>query len=181
MKLSDVLSISGILSVIAIAALIGAGCGGETESTSAPETTTEDAASPTDDAAPPDGRPETPIMIESPATFASVHGSFELAGTAIAHEGELRWEILDEHLKPMASGPIEVSCGAPCRGNFSTTIKLDEVPVGSWELHVFQPPIADEDEPRVNDTILPITVTPKPVDDQPAADAPPPGGVPSDL
>lgn len=124
--------------------------------------------------------PLPPIQVVAPATFTSVHRSFVLRGTAQVVEGELRWAILDASLEPLASGRMTASCGAPCRGGFSTRVDVSKVPVGSWELHVFAPPVADDDPPRVHDVIIPITVVAKPVD-QPPADAPPPGGVPNDL
>lgn len=121
-----------------------------------------------------------PIQVLAPPTFSSVHRSFVLRGTAQVHEGELRWSILDADLEPLATGRMTATCGAPCRGGFSTRVDVSKVPVGSWELHVYAPPVADDDPPRMHDVILPITVVAKPVD-QPAADAPPPGGVPADL
>lgn len=124
--------------------------------------------------------PLPPIQVLAPPAFSSVHRSFVLRGTAQVIEGELRWSILDAALEPLASGRMAASCGAPCRGEFSTRVDIRRVPLGSWELHVFAPPVGDDDPPRVHDVILPITVVAKPVD-QPAADAPPPGGVPNDL
>lgn len=171
-----------VLATLLIATLlVVAGCGADDADDDATRTTGTTVSE--DDVAVDeiDGPPELPIQVETPKTFASVHESFELSGTAVAHEGELRWAILDAALRPMASGSMTASCGAPCRGDFSTTVKLAKVPVGSWEMRVFQPPVADDDPERVNDTIIPITVTAHPVGDQPAADAPPPGGVPDDL
>jgi hypothetical protein len=43
---------------------------------------------------------------------------------------------------------------------------------------VWAPPVADDDPPRVHDTMVPITVTAEPVAGSPDADATPPGGVP---
>lgn len=177
------------LALALLAALLLAGCGGSNDETSgadggdppAATTTTsssDDGRDPTTTDPEPDAPTEPPITITSPKPFASVHGTLRLTGTTLAHEGDLRWAILDASLEPMRSGSMTASCGAPCRGRFATTIPLASVPVGSWELHVWQPPVADEDPERVHDTMVPITITEFPVDDQPAVDAPPPGGAP---
>lgn len=172
------------LFVLALVALLlaatAAGCGDDERSSDDDARSATAAANDTpDDASDDDAAPASPIRVETPKSFASVHGSFELSGTAQAHEGELRWAILDAALEPMTSGSMTASCGAPCVGTFATTVDVSKVPIGSWELHVWQPPVADSDPERVHDTIVPITVTAKPVDpDDPAADAPPPGGVP---
>jgi hypothetical protein len=161
-----------LVAMLALAPVL-AGCGADdTPDEPAPPTTTTDAV---DD----DGRPTLPIQVTSPAVFTSVHGSFELAGTAQVHEGELRWSILDSAYDELAAGAMTASCGAPCVGEFATTIDVSEVPIGSWELRVWQPGVADDDPERMHETIIPITVTAQPVDaDQPPADAPPPGGLP---
>lgn len=189
-----------LLLLVALVAVAGAGCGGD-DGAGGDRTGASDDRSQADGTAAagdaegggsdqdgddgPDGdddgrAPLPPIEVIAPPTFSSVHRSFVLRGTAQVHEGELRWAILDADLEALASGRMMASCGAPCRGKFSTRVDVSKVPVGSWELHVFAPPVADGDPPRVHDVILPITVAANPVD-QPAADAPPPGGVPSDL
>lgn len=170
------------LAALITAGIMLAGCNGDarTSSSSTDADTSKATSSPTESTdTGDDQREQFPIEITEPATFSSVHGSFRLAGTATVFEGTLAWQILDEQLKPMKHGTMTASCGGPCRGTFSTTIDLAGVKPGSWELHVFAPPVADDDPPRVHDTILPITVTTAPVGDQPAADAPPPGGTPT--
>lgn len=187
-----------VLLLVALVAVAGAGCGGDdgaggdrtgasddrsrADGTSAAGDAEDGGSDRGDDAPEADGGPAPlpPIEVIAPPTFSSVHRSFVLRGTAQVHEGELRWAILDADLEALASGRMMASCGAPCRGKFSTRVDVSKVPVGSWELHVFAPPVADSDPPRVHDVILPITVVANPVD-QPAADAPPPGGVPNDL
>lgn len=128
----------------------------------------------------PDPTPEgelPPIQVTSPAAFANVHRSFVLAGSAMVHEGTLAWAILDADLRPMVRGTTTTTCGAPCRGRFRARVSLARVPVGSWELHVWSPNVADEGPARLHDTMVPISVTDRPVD-APAPDAIPPGGVP---
>lgn len=135
---------------------------------------------PTEETSPVNTKKESsPILISTPPIFASVFKSFKLAGSATAHEGELRWQILGPNEKLLLSGPIKVTCGAPCRGKFNTAVDVRKVPAGQYELHVFQPPVSDDDPLRVNDTITPITITTGPVDNFPPADAPPPGGAPA--
>jgi hypothetical protein len=161
------------------------GCSGESKpAAQSSESTTPTAADETDDSDAvskdsPEGRSQLEIEIAEPVPFSSVHGSFRLVGTASVYEGALAWQILDESLKPMKRGMMTASCGAPCRGRYSTTVNLQGVEPGSWELHVFAPPVGPNDPPRMHDTILPITVTTGPVGDAPPADAPPPGGVPN--
>lgn len=127
-----------------------------------------------------EGEPQAqlpPIQVTSPKAFENVHGSLLLAGTAQVHEGALAWAILDAQLRPMARGRMSATCGAPCRGRFRTSVPLRRVPPGSWELHVWSPNTADDGPRRLHDTMVPISVTDRPVD-APAPDAPPPGGVP---
>jgi hypothetical protein len=95
-------------------------------------------------------------------------------------EGAVAWQILDASDEPLASGTAQASCGAPCRGRFSTRIDVSKVEPGSWELHVFQPPVSGKEPPRLHDFIVPITITTGPIDpDDPGPDAPPPGGAPT--
>ncbi|MCB0880217.1 MAG: Gmad2 immunoglobulin-like domain-containing protein [Thermoleophilia bacterium] len=173
-------TVVALLLLLAAAALLLAGCGSDSssDSKSSSTTTTEAATSGDDDQ--PGGDDLLPIVVESPKPFASVYRSFTLSGTAVANEGTLRWQILDASGKPLAQGTITASCGGPCRGDFSTKVNVAKVTPGSWELHVFEPPTADDDPARRNDTIVPITITTGPIDSSdPAADAPPPGGVPA--
>ncbi len=164
-----------LLLAIVAACMLAAGCGSDEpdeDSTSTTKTTRTDATDPGDDQDLP------PIQVTSPKSFQSVYRSFTLEGTAAVHEGTIAWQILDADLKPMLVGYTTASCGAPCRGDFSAEIDVRDVKAGSWELHVFQQPVADDDPERVHDTLVPITITTGPVDDQPDPDAPPPGGVP---
>ena len=166
-----------MLVLLAAMLLLVSGCGSDDDSDSgaddakATTTTTEDGGGTDDEDLP-------PIQITSPKTFQSVYGSFELAGTAAVHEGTVAWQILDADLQPMLTGFTTASCGAPCRGDFSTKVDVTDVAAGSWEMHVYQPQVADDDPSRMHDVIVPITITTGPIEDQPDADAPPPGGVP---
>lgn len=175
-------TVVALLLLLAAAALLATGCGsddsGDSKQSTTPASTTTKATGGDDDQ--PDEQDLLPIMVESPKPFASVYRSFTLSGTAVANEGTLRWQILDASGKPLAQGTITASCGGPCRGDFSTKVNVAKVTPGSWELHVFEPPTADDDPARRNDTIVPITITTGPIDSSdPAADAPPPGGVPA--
>jgi hypothetical protein len=185
--------------LLVLAMLVIAGCGGsgddgakDSDARDAKTTSTSDEHDegdgeehpdedePGDPTEVPDPVPEgelPPIQVRSPEPLSYVSRSFILAGSAQVFEGDLRWAILDANLKPMAQGRMTASCGAPCRGNFRTRIPLAGVQVGSWELHVWQPPVADGDPARVHDTMVPITVTAEPVD-APDPGATPPGGVP---
>lgn len=185
-------SLTALLAALALALLV-AGCGSDdgdddtpsksTKTTKTTTTTTTD-ADPDDPGDPtelPDPVPDgelPPIQVTSPTSLAYVSGSFVLAGSAQVFEGALQWAILDARLKPMVQGRMTATCGAPCRGKFRTRIALAKVPVGSWELHVWAPPVADDDPARVHDTMTPITVTAQPVDGSPDPGATPPGGVP---
>jgi hypothetical protein len=183
-----------LLAVVALV-LVAAGCGSDDDSTStsttkerSTKTTTTDTTSTTDDpddegeaTKVPDPVPEgelPPIQVMSPTSLSYVSGSFVLAGTAQVFEGALQWAILDAKLKPMVQGRMTATCGAPCRGKFRTRISLAKVPVGSWELHVWAPPVADTDAERMHDTMTPITVTEEPVQGAPDPGEIPPGGVP---
>ncbi len=116
----------------------------------------------------PDGTPAQPIIqVRSPAPLSYVSGAFVLAGTAQVFEGDLRWAILDSSLEPMVQGRMTASCGAPCRGTFRARIPLRGVELGSWELHVWAPPVDDDDPARMHDTMVPITVTDQPVESVP--------------
>lgn len=129
----------------------------------------------------PDPVPEgelPPIQVTSPKAFEEVVGSFTLAGSAQVHEGALSWAILDAKLTPMVQGRMTASCGAPCRGKFSIPISLIKVPIGSWELHVWSPNVADEGPKRLHDTMVPITVATKRTPGAPAPGSEPPGGAP---
>jgi hypothetical protein len=179
---------------LVLLALLLAGCGGDDgELNSKPESgaRTEDSATTEDPASADDGSDAAvteepldpgvelpPIQVTAPASFANLYGSFVLAGTAKVFEGDLRWAILDAAQKPMAQGRMTATCGGPCRGDFRTRVSLRGVKVGSWELHVWAPPVADDDPERMHDTMVPITVTAQPVTDVPPPDALPPGGVP---
>lgn len=178
------------LALLALASLLAAGCGSDddpkqrstkqtkTTKTTTTTTTDDDEGDPTEL---PDPVPEgelPPIQVTSPTSLAYVSRSFVLAGTAQVFEGALQWAILDAKLKPMVQGRMTASCGAPCRGKFRTRIALTKVPVGSWELHVWAPPVADDDPPRPHDTMTPITVTAEPVEGAPDPGDVPPGGVP---
>jgi hypothetical protein len=182
--------------VLLLLALLLAGCGGddgESSSTSDSSSRTEDSATTEEPADADDGDaddsavteepfdPDTelpPIQVSSPASFANLYRSFVLAGTAQVFEGDLRWAIYDASRKPMAQGRMTATCGGPCRGDFRTRVSLRGVKVGSWELHVWAPPVADDDPEHMHDTMVPIVVTARPVADVPPPDAPPPGGVP---
>ncbi|MCW2921092.1 MAG: Immunoglobulin-like domain of bacterial spore germination [Thermoleophilia bacterium] len=184
-----------VVALAALASLLATGCGSSDDDgskgstkTSTTDTTTTDTTETTttdddhgDPTELPDPVPEgelPPIQVTSPTSLAYVSGSFVLAGSAQVTEGALQWAILDADLKPMTQGRMTASCGAPCRGKFRARIPLAKVPVGSWELHVWTPPVADDDPPRVHDTMTPITVTAKPVTGAPDPGATPPGGVP---
>ena len=185
-----------VLLLVAALALLLAGCGSDGDdrrdasgSGAKTETSTTGDDAPADegedDDAPATTVPEPvpageqpPIVVTSPAPLAYVNGTFVLRGSAEVYEGELRWAILDARLKPMAQGAFAASCGAPCRGTFSKRIPLRGVAIGSWELHVWAPPVDAGDPARMHDTMVPITVTDQPVD-APAPDAIPPGGAPA--
>lgn len=177
------------VALVLLVALVACGCGstddaaGDDRDERSPDpaktqTTEDEPADPTDVPAPvPDGE-QPPIVVTSPESLGYVSGSFILEGTAQVFEGDLRWAILDAKLKPMAQGSFAASCGAPCRGKFRIRVPLRTVEVGSWELHVWAPPVADDDPARVHDTMIPITVTAEPVQGTPAPGETPPGGVP---
>lgn len=191
-------SLLAALVVLSLLALLAAGCGsgddsgGDDDATVRQSTDGDDPAddedhdadaedAPADPTPVPDPVPDgtlPPIQVTSPAPLAYVNDSFLLTGSAQVFEGTLRWQILDEQLRPQRQGTITATCGAPCRGTFRSRIPLRGVQVGSWELHVFAPPVADDDPPRVHDVMVPITVTDEPVAGAPDADAQPPGGVP---
>lgn len=183
------------LVALAAAAILVAGCGGSGNEDAgadrgdrddASEQARDDESPDTDDAAPtplPEPVPEgelPPIVVRSPRAFEEVVGSFRLAGTAQVHEGTLAWAILDAKLQPMVQGTTTASCGAPCRGAYAVTISLMKVPIGSWELHVWSPNVADEGPRRLHDTMVPITVASKRTPGAPAPGAEPPGGAPRD-
>lgn len=119
-----------------------------------------------------------PIRIESPKPFQTLVGSFVLGGTAQVPEGELAWALLGADLRPLRRGRLSATCGAPCRGRFSTRISLARVPIGSWELHVWSPSGSDDGPARLHDTMVPVTVSDRHVPGAPAPGAPPPGGAP---
>ncbi len=188
-------SLLAALVVLALAAMLAAGCGSSDDEGGGDATSKqsasddehdgdedpaedEDAEDPTPVPEPvPDGE-LPPIQVTSPTPLAYVSDSFVLTGSAQVFEGTLRWQILDEQLRPQRQGTITASCGAPCRGTFRARIPLRGVKIGSWELHVFAPPVADDDPDRVHDTMIPITVTEEPVEGAPDAGDTPPGGVP---
>lgn len=187
------------LAILTLASLLAAGCGGgddgDDPTPKPPRTTTDDTGDDDDHAKDEDGHADDagdptevpdaypdgsqpPIHVETPTPLSYVSGSFVLSGTAQVFEGALQWAILDARLKPMVQGRMTASCGAPCRGKFRVRIPLAKVAIGSWELHVWAPPVADDDPDRVHDTMVPITVTDEPVQGAPDAGDIPPGGVP---
>lgn len=121
---------------------------------------------------------QPPILVTAPAPFEQLVGSFILRGSAQVHEGALVWAILDARLRPMATGRMSATCGAPCRGRFSTRISLANVPIGSWELHVWSPNVADEGPERLHDTMVPVTVSDRKTPGAPQPGTVPPGGPP---
>jgi len=182
-----------LLLILGALVLLVAGCGsddgggdGDSSSDQARDASTSTTTTAEDEPAEPTGVPEPvpegelpPIVVTSPQPLGYVSGAFVLTGSAQVTEGALRWAILDAKLKPMATGAFDASCGAPCRGTFRTRVPLRDVAIGSWELHVWTPPVADDDPQRVHDTMVPITVTAEPVQGTPPPGAEPPGGVPN--
>lgn len=191
-----------LLALLAALTLLAAGCGSSDGSGSGPgakakhdaqadEDAKGDASTGADDDAddgstdatdPAGGDDLPPIQITTPASFATVSKSMVLAGTASVSEGTVAWAIYDASQKAMVSGTTTATCGAPCRGKFRVAISLAKVPLGSWELHAWSPNMADGSEgedPHLHDTLVPITVAAKLDPDAPAADEPPPGGVPN--
>lgn len=185
------------LALLVLLALLAAGCGGSgdgpskdgsrdtsTKSTSTsddgdePVTTDEDEGEPTKVPEPVPAGQKAPIRIVTPSSLQQLVGSFVLSGEATVNEGALAWAILDAKLRPMVSGRITASCGAPCRGRFRVRIPLRNVPLGSWELHVWAPNAADTGPRRLNDTMVPITVSDQRTPGQPDPTAVPPGGPP---
>lgn len=186
------------LALLALAALLAAGCGGS-DGTAAdgdrrdasPAETEDDTATHSDVEAADEGEegeptamPEPvpegeqpPIVISRPMPFEQLVGSFVLRGSATVFEGALVWAILDARLRPMATGPITASCGAPCRGTFRTRISVAKVPVGSWELHVWAPDASGRSE-RQHDTMVPVSVARQRTPGAPGPGAVPPGGPP---
>lgn len=188
MRRGTLASLLAVLLVLMLAALV-AGCGSDDDGddddgvTKQAKTANEDRGEDHAEEATlvPEPVPEgelPPIRITSPTPLSYVSDSFVLTGSARVVEGELRWAILDARLEPMAQGRMTATCGAPCRGSFRTRIPLSNVAIGSWELHVWTPPVDDDDPDRLHDTMVPITVTDEPVEGTPDAGAEPPGGVP---
>jgi hypothetical protein len=73
---------------------------------------------------------------------------------------------------------MTASCGAPCRGKYRVRIPVAKVPVGSWELHVWSPNVADDGPARLHDTMVPVTIARTHTPGQPDPGAEPPGGAP---
>jgi hypothetical protein len=171
------------LPLAAACVLLVAGCGEGTDDGTRDRSPAKDAAEPattTEATTPEPDAAKLPIIVTSPSGFQSVHRAFTLKGTATVFEGAVAWQILDASDEPLAAGTAQASCGTPCSGTFSTKVDVSKVEPGSWELHVFQPPVADDDPPRLHDFIVPITITTGPIDpDDPGPDAPPPGGAPT--
>ena len=194
------------VALLALAVLLAAGCGGsdgensgdDSRDTSSKETETDsdahdegdeehdgDDEGDTGDEGEPTAMPEPvpegeqpPIVISKPTPFEQVVGSFVLSGSASVFEGALTWAILDARLKPMVTGNITASCGAPCRGTYRTRISLAKVPVGSWELHVWGPNASGQGNPRLHDTMVPVSVATERTPGAPDPGAAPPGGAP---
>jgi hypothetical protein len=187
--------VRGALALLALLALLAAGCGDADADDSSSKDAKRDAAKTTttdsDEPAADDEQGEAtklpepvpageqpPIVISSPDPFAQLVGSFILQGEASVHEGALTWAILDAKLKPMVTGHITATCGAPCRGRFRMRISLRNVPIGSWELHVWSPNVADSGPARLHDTMVPVSVSDQRTPGQPDPNAAPPGGPP---
>ncbi|MCW2925042.1 MAG: hypothetical protein JWM98_2446 [Thermoleophilia bacterium] len=192
----------GLLALLAAGAL-AAGCGGGGGSGDAKATskdrdagskghaTTKDATSTGDDGADttpapapspgpvPDADGTVPVVIVTPTPFTSVVRSagVVLTGTAKVPKPQLAWAILGSDLKPLAQGTMRASCTARCVGHYRVRLATGRVPVGSWELHVWQPDPAGGSE-RLHDTLVPITVVERATPGAPPADAFPPGGAP---
>lgn len=166
--------------------LLAAGCGGSDDDSSSDDaravTTATTPAKEPEPAPDPQDEPAAgelaPIVVTSPKHFATVVGTMRLAGTAQVHEGTINWAIHDEQGSPLRRGHLTASCGAPCRGDFSGRISLKGVPLGSWELHVWEPNVADDGPERLNEVMLPITVSDQRIEGAPEPDAHPPGGAP---
>ena len=125
-------------------------------------------------------RPRSPIRITHPLPFQTVAKRFVLRGSAIAHEGTLNWSIeRGDGSEPLASGGMTASCGGPCRGNFSTTIPLAGVPLGSFELRVWSPNVDDAGPERLDETMVPISIHSQIDPNAPGPNTPPPGGAPT--
>ncbi len=162
------------LMLVACTLVLASGCGSDDASTKA--ASDREAVTTAPETPDPGLEPEAvpAIIVESPSMLASVHGSFTLSGTAKVHEGTIAWVILDASGKPLAQGVTTASCGAPCRGKFSTKVNVAKVRPGSWELHVYRPPVDDSDPARGDDTMVPITITSEPIDaNTPGVDAQP--------
>lgn len=172
--------------------LLLAGCGSDDDAsnsrTPSKATTTTDTASTTPDGdaeKTPDPTPlpeptptgeQPPITVAQPATFAVVAKAFVLSGTASVTEAELAWAILGTDLRPLVSGRMSATCGAPCRGKYRTSVSLAKVPLGSYELHVWSPNSSEGGAARLHDTVTPITVAARIDPNAPAPDAAPPTG-----
>jgi hypothetical protein len=191
--------VRGALAVLAVGVLLAAGCGGSDDDSSkddsrdASTTKTKTDTSTNSDVeaadegevgeptAVPEPVPEgeqAPIVVTKPAPFEQLVGSFVLSGSASVFEGALTWAILDARLKPMVTGNITASCGAPCRGTFRTRISLAKVPVGSWELHVWAPNASGQGNPRQHDAMVPVSVATQRTPGAPDPGTMPPGGAP---
>ncbi|MEO6866751.1 MAG: Gmad2 immunoglobulin-like domain-containing protein [Gaiellales bacterium] len=144
--------------------------------TDADEQPSSDAPAPDADAPPAGELPR--IEVTSPKSFATLVGAMKLAGKAQAFEATINWAIMDHNEKPLKKGFITASCGAPCRGDFSERISLKGVPLGSWELRVWEPNASDEGPARLHEVMVPITISDQRIPGAPEPDAMPPGGVP---
>lgn len=168
--------------VAAACSLLLAGCGGSgSDADDADRAAPRDRATTTATTAADEDLP--PVQVTAPVAFTNVKDRVVVEGTASVSEGDLRWAVLDAAGEPFVSGRADASCGAPCRGDFRFTVPLGTVEIGSWELHVWAPNAAEGAEAssteRLHDTFVPITVVKQLDPDAPAADALPPGGVPS--
>lgn len=178
---------------IIVLALLGSGCGGsdDGDAEDAADTTTnaeqatdhadEDGGSATDAGADGPGdasqQDAQQITITAPKAFETLVGTMVLQGRARVAEGALAWTIQSGQPRPLASGRMTATCGAPCRGTYRTPIPLGRVPAGSYELHVFAPN-AGEGPARLHETMVPITIATERIPGAPPPDAAPPGGLP---
>lgn len=167
---------SGVRRTLALAGaalvLLAPGCSGDddadgsgattttTSSTDARTTTTStvDGAGPevvfasADEA--PDGRPF--IEIYEPAPVDVVAVDFTLAGTAVANEATVNWELADTNDKVVLAGHVTASCGTGCRGTFEEKISLRGVTPANYTLRVFEQSARDGE--RLHELTFPLTV-----------------------
>lgn len=114
------------------------------------------------------------ISIGEPSPFATVTRTFVLAGTATTTEGALQWELrVGAGEPPVTTGRMTASCGAPCRGQYRTTVRAPRARPGSYELVVWE--TSAEDGRRLGETFVPVTVVAQRDPGAPPSDTPPPG------